>query len=70
MNFACGIPGYSFLTVLSSGPQWSSVPKDAMIEVKPDLYFQCTLDKGLPSLLKSLSPQSSEGGVVLNADPA
>lgn len=63
MNFACGIPGHSFLSGLSQvhitalGPR---IPWEAMTEFKSDLYFQCTLDKGLPALLKSLNSLSRE----------
>lgn len=65
MNCACGpkvhwILGCYFLyyimhTLLLWGPKTT---REAVTEVKPDLYLQCILDEGLPSLLKSLYPQS------------
>ena len=54
------IPSYHFLYYHHAqfAPLGPKDSREARTEVKHDLYLQRTLDKGLPSVLRSLYPQS------------
>lgn len=51
------LSGLSHVHITALGPR---IPWEAMTEFKSDLYLQCTSDKGLPALLKSLNSLSRE----------